>query len=163
VPATRATSIAVVLPPAPRALEGSTAELLARVTPSAWDLMDTASKPGETGGAVDLALFALFSVLTAGVLPAVFYSIARARRRRLRRFFQEGAQGTAQVLKIEFEPTAFGEKLARVSYEFEADGALQRDSDRVLPMIASRWVPGDQIHILYLPNHDYDSVIISTS
>jgi hypothetical protein len=58
---------------------------------------------------------------------------------------------------------AFGEKLARVSYEFTFDGRLLRDSFDVLPAIAKRWRSGDEIEILVLPDRDYDSVIISTA
>lgn len=61
------------------------------------------------------------------------------------------------------ETVAFGEKLARVSYEFEADGRLFRDSDQMLPIIANLWKPGDPVQIPYIPDRDYDSVIISTS
>jgi hypothetical protein len=50
-----------------------------------------------------------------------------------------------------------------VSYQFDADGRLLRDTDQVLPVIAGRWQPGDQVQILYLPQYDYDSVIISTA
>ena len=70
---------------------------------------------------------------------------------------------SADVLNVFLEVVAFGEKLARVSYEYEADGRLFRDSDQILPVVANRWQPGDVIQILYLAVPDYDSVIISTS
>jgi hypothetical protein len=38
---------------------------------------------------------------------------------------------------------------------------MHRDSDTVLPVIADRWQPGDQIPILYMPQRDYDSVIVA--
>ena len=125
--------------------------------------MDGSGKPSGPPGVVDWAIVVFFSVLTAGVLPAVFYSMARAERQRLRRFFLEGVYGTAEIRKIELESTAFGEKLARVAYEFVADGVVHRDSDRVRPVIAGKWMPGDTIEILYLPNDEYDSAIISTT
>jgi hypothetical protein len=152
----------VMLAPVPRPIEGSARELLDRVAPSMWELMDTSAKPGDKAGVVDWLGFAFFSVLTAGTLPIVFFSIARARRRRLRRFVRNGLPAAAEVVSIQTEPTAFGEKIARVSYEFEADGVLHRDSDQMLPVIAARWRPGDQVQILYLPDEDYDSVVIST-
>jgi serine/threonine protein kinase len=158
----RVAAEAVALAPAPRAITGSTAELLDRLAPNTWELMDTTSKPGDRAGIVDWLGLAFFTVLTAGSLPVVFFSMARARRRRLRRFVRDGVPGTAEVLGIGTEPTAFGEKIAMVSYQFEADGALHRDADRVLPVIAARWQPGDYVQILYLPAEDYDSVIIST-
>ena len=91
-----------------------------------------------------------------------FFGIARARKRRLKRFLREGTPGVAEVTGIDTEPTAFGEKIARVSYRFEADGRTLRDADRVLPNVANRWEPGSLVHILYIPEHDYDSVIIGS-
>ena len=152
----------VELPPVPRALEGPTAELFQRVAPSAWRLMDSSSKPSERAGLADVLSFAFFSVLTVGVLPLIFFGMARARRRRLRPFFRDGVPATAEVLSVGVDEVAFGEKMARVTYQFEADGAMHRDSEQVLPAIASRWQPGDRVQILYLPDRDYDSVIIST-
>lgn len=35
-------------------------------------------------------------------------------------------------------------------------------SDQVLPAIANRWRVGDRIELLYLPEREYDSAIIST-
>ena len=58
---------------------------------------------------------------------------------------------------------SFGSKLVRVRYEFEADGRRQRGSDWVLPSIADKWEVGDSIEVLYLPDADYDSVIVSTT
>jgi hypothetical protein len=104
-----------------------------------------------------------FSLVTFGVLPLVFISMAHQRRRRLRRFFREGSPARGVIFRIELESVGFEQKLARVSYEFEADGETHRDSDQVLPAIANRWHAGDAIEILYLPEYEYDSVIISTS
>jgi serine/threonine protein kinase len=162
VPAARLVAQPVTLPPAPRAVEGTTEELLDRVSPSMWELLDASNKR-ESVSVVDVVIFGFFCVITAGVLPMVFLSIARDRRRRLRRFFKDGTPTTARVLNVFLEPIAFGEKLSRVSYEYEADGRLFRDSDQVLPVIANRWQPGDVIQILYIAVPDHDSVIISTS
>ena len=62
---------------------------------------------------------------------------------------------------MELQETAFDEKLTRVGYEFEADGALHRDSDTVLPVIADRWQVGDRVPILYIAGRAYDSVIVA--
>jgi predicted Ser/Thr protein kinase len=151
------------LGPAPRSLEGPTAELLDRIAPTAWELMDTAAKPTDEVGIMDVLSLVLFSITTAGILPLMFFSMARARRRRLRRFLREGSPTVGEVLSIRMEPTAFGQQLARVSYQFEADGLQRRDTDQALPAIADRWRPGDRVQILYLPHEGYDSVIISVS
>ncbi len=151
------------LGPAPRAIDGSTAELLDRIAPTAWELMDTSAKPANQVGIVDVLSLVLFSIVTAGILPLMFFSMARARRRRLRHFLREGSPAVAEVLSVRMEPTAFAQELARVSYQFEADGVQHRDTDQTLPAIADRWQPGDRVQILYLPHEGYDSVIISIS
>lgn len=51
--------------------------------------------------------------------------------------------------------------MVRVRYEFEADGQIRRDSDVTLPVVADRWRIGDTVEVLYLPDREYDSVIIS--
>ena len=154
--------VEALLAPGPRPIQGATRELLRRASPGALELMDTSAKRGDRPGVLDWLSIAFFSVLTAGVLPMVFVGLARARRRQLRRFIRDGVLAEAEVLEIGSEPTAFGEKVARVSYQFQADGALHRDADRVLPAFANRWQPGDRIQVLYLPGEDYDSLIIST-
>jgi serine/threonine protein kinase len=151
------------LGPAPRAIEGPAAEMLDRVAPTAWELMDTAAKPTDHVGIADVLSLLVFSIVTAGVLPLMFFGMARARRRRLRHFLREGRPGVAEVLSIRMEPTAFAQELARVSYQFEADGLIHRDTDQSLPAIADRWRPGDRVQILYLAHENYDSVIVSTS
>lgn len=151
----------IELGPAPRTRE-ETAELLNTVAYTPWELMDTTSRGGDRG-ATDVIFFLFFSVLTVGILPAVFWGMARARRRRLKPFFIDGLQATARVRDMVTEKTAFDEKITRVRYEFEVDGRRHRGSDQVLPAIAERWDPGDPIQILYLPERDCDSVIISRS
>jgi hypothetical protein len=159
-----ATSIvpAALLAPTPRVITGDTARLLDKVAPSALQLTDGSAKSAGRPGLFGWASLAFLSVLSAGVLPMVFISMARARRRRLRRFLRDGQPATAEILNIEIEKIAFDRTLARVTYQFPADGLLRRDTDHVLPVIAGRWMPGDSVPVLYLPEHDYDSVIIST-
>jgi serine/threonine protein kinase len=148
------------LPPAPRALTGETAELLKRSAPTAVRLM-SASEKNDGVSTTNVLFIVGFSALTFGVLPAIFYTIASTRRKRMKKFFQFGVPGVARFLKSELQKTAFDEHLTRVTYEFMVDGALHRDSDVVLPAIADRWQPGDDISILYMPDRDYDSVIVA--
>jgi len=149
------------LPPTPRPLSGETRLLMRDATPGALRLMSASEKYPEGLGFTGWMSVGFFSIITAGILPIVFWNLAASRRRRLKTFFRDGIVGTARVLKSELQETAFDEKLARVTYEFEADGATHRDGDTVLPVIADRWLPGDAIPILYLPDRDYDSVIIA--
>ena len=154
----------VTLPPAPRAIVGPARELHDKLAWSGWQLMDSATKPENERGLSriwDLALFGFFSVLTAGVLPITFFSMASTRRRRLKRFFVEGIPASATITDIDWEVVAFEVKMARVKYEFQADGQLRRDADLTLPVIANRWRVGDRIDVLYLPYRNYDSLIVS--
>ena len=150
-----------LLAPVPRALTGPTKELLDDIAPGAMELMDGSAKPADRPGLLDYAALVFFSVVTAGILPMVFISMARSRRRRLRRFVENGLPAQAQITSIQIEKTAFESTIARVSYQFEAEGELHRDTDQVLPSIAGRWQAGDNVQILYLPELQYDSVIIS--
>jgi serine/threonine protein kinase len=149
------------LPPAPRELKGETRKLMKESTFDTLRLMTASTKSTEDWGVFDFATLVFFSVITAGIMPLIFFSIANARRRRMRRFFREGQPGSAEIARIELETTAFDEKVARVNYQFEADGHSHRDSDVVLPTIADRLQPGDRVPILYLPDRDYDSVIVA--
>lgn len=150
------------LGPIPRSPR-ETARVLRKIAYTPWELMDTAYRGGKgRQGVVDIALFVFFSVITVGILPAVFWGMARSRRRRLTPFIRNGLLTTARVRDMVTEKTAFDEKITRVRYEFEVEGRRHRGSDQVLPQIAERWDPGDSIQILYLPEQDCDSVIIAS-
>ncbi len=151
------------LAPAPRPLTGPAADLYRRLAWPWWRIADGSAKP--TRGTMwvadigNLVIFAIFSVLTAGILPGTFIALAGARRRRVRRFLTEGEPAVGTITGIELADLAFGEKMARVSYEFEASGRLWRDADKVLPATADRWRAGDRIALLVLPHEDHDSMI----
>src|SRR5688500_12939843 len=149
------------LPPAPRTLDGETRRLMKAASPSAFRMMNASEKASFEWGIMDVLNIAFFSALTFGILPIIFGSMASARRRLLKRFFREGIPGSAEVLRIESENSAFGEKLARVNYQFEVGGRVRRDADMVMPFIAHRWQAGDRIPILSLPTGAHDSVIVA--
>lgn len=151
------------LGPAPRPLTGEAKAILDRVAYGTWQLMSPKEKPGAKWGVTDVVLAGFFSVVTAGILPAVFFALARSRKKRFMEFLRDGQPAVARVLEIALEDVAFDVKLTRVRYEFEADGRTHRDADQVLTSIADRWDRGTPIHILYIAERDYDSVIVSTS
>jgi serine/threonine protein kinase len=162
-PATHNAALIASLPPAPRPLTGATRELLERSSPGTMRMMTGSEKSGAQGwGAVEIGTFLFLSAVTIGIMPLIFYGMARSRRRLLEHFLQHGTVGTAEILDITTESTAFGEKLARINYEFHIAGELHRDSDMVLPVIAHRFRPGDTVPILYIPERNYDSVIAAT-
>ncbi|MEX2154482.1 MAG: serine/threonine-protein kinase [Gemmatimonadaceae bacterium] len=149
------------LPPAPRELKGDTKSLMKRASPSTLRLLYASEKGYDDFGLIDVLTLTFFSVITAGILPVVYANMASTRRRRMRRFFRDGEAAIAEVTRIDSEKLPFDEKISRVGYQFHADGHIHRDSDTVLPAIANRWQQGDQIPVLYLPDRDYDSVIVA--
>lgn len=156
------TSSTLALAATPRAIDGAVKERFESLSYPWWRISDSSAKDaGEGYGIVSIGVFGLLCVLTAGIMPAIFIGIARDRRRRLRRFFAEGTPAVAEITAMRDEPTAFGAKMTRVNYDFEADGEVRRDSDLSLPVVADRWKVGDRIEVLYLPERDYDSVIVS--
>jgi serine/threonine protein kinase len=155
-------SRAVALGPVPRPA-ADTKQLLRRVAHSTWELMAATEKPGTRWGASDWLLVGFFSLLTAGILPATFWTLSNSRRKRLKPFLAEGIPATGRVIEMGSESVGFDVSLTRVRYEFVVDSRPYHDSDQVLPSIAKRWDVGTSIQILYLPNEDHDSVIISTS
>jgi serine/threonine protein kinase len=149
------------LEPAPRKIDGVARERYRRLAPSMWQLMEPTQSPDDAWGVVDVLAVVFFSTITAGVLPLLFLGFSQARKRRLRRFFREGTPAVARIIDFRSEDLAFGAKLTRVRYEFEADGRTRRGSDTALPYIADRWREGEQVEILYIPKRGYDSVIVS--
>jgi len=158
-----ATVLPLALDPAPRPLAGPAAERFTALAHSMWQLMEPTQLPDEHWGVMDWFQIVFFSTVTVGVLPLVFFGIARSRRRRLRRFFRDGVPGTAEIMDFRPEDVAFGVKFTRVRYEFQVDGRTHRGSDVVLPVIADRWRAGEHVEVLYLPERSYDSVIISVT
>jgi hypothetical protein len=153
----------IAIGPVPRPLTGENRKLLRRVAYTPWQLMNTQARGRKEFGVVDGVLLVFFSLLTAGILPAIFFGLYLSRRKRYKQFLVHGLPATASVLDKQDEKIGFDEKLTRVRYEFEAGGRRRRGSDQVLPAIAEHWERGDPIQILYLPDRDFDSVIISTT
>jgi serine/threonine protein kinase len=153
----------IALGPTPRPMTLENKALLRRVAYSPWELMNTQARGQQEFSFMDCVMLAFFSLITAGILPAIFFSIYFSRRKRFKRFVIGGIPGTATILDKQDEKIGFEEKLTRVRYEFEAGGRRRRGSEQVLPAIAEHWDPGDSIQILYMPDRDYDSVIISTT
>jgi serine/threonine protein kinase len=104
-----------------------------------------------------------YMVAEGGRLPLMFVAISQRRRHRLRALECDGVAGTARIVAMRLVNVGFGAKIAHISYEFEADGGLRRHVDQLLPGLADGWQVGDAVQILYLPERDYDSVIVRSS
>jgi hypothetical protein len=153
----------VLAQPTPRPIRGPARKLLGQATPSPMQLMRGSAKRGDRPGFSDYAIVAFFTAVSFGILPIGFISIARSRRRRVRRFIRDGHPGLAVINDITTEKGPFDHQVAKVSYEFAVDGVVYRDVDQVRPAVANRWRPGDTIRVLYLPDLGHDSVILSTA
>ena len=151
----------VTLPPAPRELTGETKVRFDLVAYSMWDMMEADEKRTGPPGLFDIVAFAFFCVITAGILPAVFYGMARNRRKRAELFFREGALASATISAITIEKPAFEIPISRVQYEFMLDGEPHRDASTIPPAVANRWRVGDTIQVLAIARLGYDSIIVS--
>jgi serine/threonine protein kinase len=149
------------LGPAPRELSGAAAEHFPRVAYTMWEMMASDEKHTDRGGVIDWVTYAFFCTITAGILPAVFASMSRTRRKRTELFFREGVSAMATITAIRNEKGPFEAPMAKVQYEFTLDGALHRDTDSILPQIANRWRVGDTIQVLVIPDRAYDSIIVT--
>lgn len=147
-------------PPAPRPLEGEILARYQKLAPSTWRYMNAEHEHLDRVDIPGAALVVFLSLLTFGVLPAIFWARARSRRKRLQQFFEEGIPAVAEVLAMQDEKKEFELKVCRVRYEWEADGEMHRDSDEAFSYVSDKWRVGDQIRILYHPGLDYDSVIV---
>ena len=148
------------LAPAPRPMDAQLLALEKRLAPSWLEYLDSDRRPGDDSSALSWLTLGLFSLLTAGLLPAIFAGKAATRRRRVRRFLRHGVPCAAEVLHVEERRIDFGVLVVKVSYRFEADGETINDSDEVLSAAARRWQPGNRIQLLYLPDR-CESVIVS--
>ncbi len=156
-------AVAVVeLPPVPRTFEGETETLRRRLAPSAWRAMFSTRPLNEPIGPGIAAIVILTGVVTFGILPVVYLVRAEARRRRVTRFLQNGLPATAEIISIQDATDDLGTRICRIRYQWESEGILHRGSDEVWASLSNRWLEGDQIQILYLPDQDFDSLVIST-
>lgn len=156
----RAEATLADLPAAPRSLDGSTLAHYRRVAPSTWSLMSTLAGPGAPASSASTLWIAFISLASFGVLPLAFWLGSIARRSHLKPFFRDGLPAVARIQAITIGQSAVGERGVRVTYEFEGEGQVHRGSDQVLPAVADRWREGDAVPVLYLPNRDFDSVIV---
>jgi len=150
----------LTLAPAPRPLDGEAASRYRALAPSLWRNDGSGGMP-VPDNAMGVALAVFMGVVTFGVLPAILASMAAARRKKLRRYFTRGTPAVAEITSIEGEKDELGGRRGRVRFQYEADGQLHRSSDTVAQAVADKWRPGDQVEILYLPEDNYDGVVIS--
>lgn len=152
------------LPPAPRPIEGTAGQLLQRLAPSAWRMMTSSTRPlGEPPSPWTTVGVVAAGVVTFGILPVVFTFRSHSRRRRVLRFLRDGVPAIAEIVTMQDAKDDLGTRICQIRYQWEVDGVLHRGSDEVWAVVAGRWLVGDQIQILYIPDQSHDSMILSTS
>jgi hypothetical protein len=143
----------------PRQIRGELRTLLDAATPRMHSILDSEARGKPT--LFDRAAMVFFGVLTFGILPMAFYAHSRTRRRRFAHFLTHGLEAHGEIRAMETETTSMGTKVAKVSYDFMVDGEMYRNADRIPANIAERWATGDRIRVLYIPEENYDSIILS--
>jgi len=152
----RALGAPLDFPPAPRAIEGPIKERVDRM--KRLHMNDSLH---ESTGAGGMILVGFLSLVTFGVVPILIWARARSYRQKLSRFFRDGVPAVAEITAMQDGTDNWGIKISRVRYEWQADGHSHRDSNDVQRVISDKWRVGDQVQILYLPDHGYDSLVIS--
>jgi serine/threonine protein kinase len=145
----------------PRPIDGQTQKLFESLSPRVLSLLRSDLKPSDRLSGADMLAIGFFSLISMGIIPLIWVGNSRARKRRLRHFLRNGIEVIGEVRGIETETNSLGEKLGKVTYEFTANGDVHRDADRVPASIAQRWAPGHGIRLLYIPEEEFDSIIIS--
>jgi len=151
------------LPPAPREIVGHAAHLQRVLAPSTLRSLRPNEDPLRPVGPGSALAMLMMGMVTFGILPIIALARAHTRRQRVQRFLREGHPATAEIVSMQDAKDDMGAKLSRIRYQWVVDGELHRDSDEVLARFSDKWLAGDQIQILYLPDAGYDSLIISVA
>ena len=151
----------IALGQAPRIIDAQLKPLVNRLAPGPLTMMSAGEDLEDTNPVFDWMALAFFSVITVGTLPITYVAMAGARRRRVRHFLQHGRSAMARIDKISIHKAPFDVAMAKVRFEFDADGRTHRASDIVMPERAERWRDGEDVQVLYDPDRDYAAIIIS--
>lgn len=152
----------LTLAPGPRKLDGELRDLSNQLAPGFMDTIDSGfvRKRGFSR-IVSFLAAGMLSVVTFGVMPLIIVSAVGTQRNRVRQFLQKGTPTDATILAMDPETNSMGAKAMRVRYQFEVEGRLIRSSELVSRNRADRWQVGETVQIVYLPDRDDESMIIS--
>ena len=163
VPATPRAAIAMPdLPPTPRPYSGPITALHRRLSPSATRSMFPSQDPDRPIGLGRRLGMVFLGLISFGVLPAVLVAKSHIRSQRVLKFLENGLPAIAEIITMQDAKDDMGLKISRIRYQWQVDGQFHRGADEVLATRSDKWLVGDQIQILYLPNENFDSLVIST-
>ena len=151
------TTTTTALAPTPRALTGELQTRFDQLVGSPTRLLFADHHPSQPLSAGHRGLMLLIGLLSLGIAPLVFWLSLNARRTRIRPFFLDGVAVSGRVLQVQKT------EWVQVTYEFVSAGATRRGVDTVVPAVAGRWLPGDVIELLVLPERNHDSIIITNT
>ena len=149
---------AMSLPAAPRRADEG---LLKQLAPGPLAMMSAGEDIDDGNLFFDWSALIFFSILTAGVLPVTYIAMSGSRKRRVKRFLENGVPAVARIEKIATHKAPFDVPMAKVWFVFDADGWSHRFSDIVMPERADRWREGDEVQVLYDPKRQYAAIIVS--
>jgi hypothetical protein len=151
----------IPLAAAPRVIDTQLKPLADRLSPGPLTMMYAGEDREDASSVFDWVSLAFFSVITVGVLPITYVAMAGSRHRRVLHFLKHGQPAVARIDKISTHKAPFDVPMAKVRFEFEADGRMRRAADVIMPERAERWRDGEDIQVLYDPDRDYSAIIIS--
>ncbi|HVK77777.1 MAG TPA: protein kinase [Kofleriaceae bacterium] len=94
-------------------------------------------------------VFIVISVVTVGVVPALYYgSHVRGRRRRYQPLFEHGLQVAGEIVSVARTDASM---MATIGYEYEVAGARYRGFIDYAARLARYWREGDPITVLHDP------------
>ena len=140
---------------------GPVDERLDRLAPGALTMMSAGEDMEDRSAILDGLILLFFSVITAGVLPITYIGMAASRRRRVQHFLTHGRPTVARIDKISTHKAPFDVPMAKVRFEFEADGRTHRAFDIIMPERAERWRDGEDVQVLYDPDRGYAAIIVT--
>ena len=109
----------------------------------------------EVLGGADRIMLGLLSIVSAGIIPLVFWMLARTQRQKLRHYFTHGTLTTAVIEHIDQESG-----MVHYAYDY---GGVRRGMDTIAPTIARDWDVGMLIQVLHIPGDDGLNIVASHS
>ena len=132
---------------------GLIATLVAERAPRVSQMLIEFVSDAEPVTIIELLRLGILSIATVGVIPAVIWMMAYARREHLQYYFTFGTLATARIKHIEQNGT--------VSYAFDDGGVERHETDTVALTVAAEWEVGMLVQVLHIRGGDGLSIVVS--
>lgn len=146
----------------PREITEDLVQYYKHYTPK-WKQLISISQQGEipetlTGS--HKSIIAGLSIISLGLAPLGVWLYQRHLEKKYRPFFEHGLLTQGKIEKIIFIHDQSSLPKYRVLYSFIVDGKIFKNGILLRPSIAQFWNENTNVHVLYLPDQNYDSIII---